>query len=217
MGDQPAVNERWQGKWDRDEIRWHMDYVNANLQKFMPDLIKEGARVFVPLCGKTLDMKWFYDKGCTVVGVEAVEKAVVEYFAEQQIEYETTNIEGFQVYTSKDSRMQIFKGNLFNFNEIIASGKFDHFWDKSSLVAIDKDTREKYVDLFSRVMKSGCTGLLEVFEYDTSFHSEQPFPIFLEDMNTMYSDLFTYKEISRLEDTTWAYPRSTVAYTVTRK
>ena len=201
MGEQPAVNERWQGKWDRDEIRWHRDHVNDNLQKFAPDFItKEGARVFVPLCGKTLDMKWLYDKGCTVIGVEAIEKAVIEYFVEQKIAYETKDVEGFQVYTSKDERMQIFKGNLFDFNETIAGGLFDHFWDRGSLAAIDKDTREQYVDLFSKVMKSGSTGLLEVFEYDTSLNSEQPFPIYLEDLNKLYSDSFTYKEFARGED-----------------
>ncbi|MPC79199.1 Thiopurine S-methyltransferase [Portunus trituberculatus] len=43
-------------------------------------LPSEPARVLVPLCGKSPDMRWLYDRGNTVVGVEGAEKPVKEFF-----------------------------------------------------------------------------------------------------------------------------------------
>ncbi|WP_261863761.1 hypothetical protein [Psychrobacter sp. JCM 18900] len=39
-----------------------------------------GSRIFVPLCGKSIDMVWLATQGYDVVGVELVETAVQEFF-----------------------------------------------------------------------------------------------------------------------------------------
>jgi hypothetical protein len=44
-------------------------------------------RFFVPLCGKTQDLKFLYDQGFHVVGCEGVEKACVEFYEENGMEY----------------------------------------------------------------------------------------------------------------------------------
>lgn len=221
MADSTEVNPRWQGRWDNNEARWHRDTVNENLEKFIIDFVPEGQlltgrAVFVPLCGKTIDMKWLYDKGFTVVGVEAVEKPILQFFAEQNLEFDVKDVGALTRYSTKDSKLIIFKGNLFDFSEEISGFKFDHYWDRGSFVAIEKGTRKQYGELFSNVMKTGSTGLLEVYEYDPEVHSVQPFPIFGNDVEGAFASSFTFEEVNRHEDHEGSFPRITVVYKLTR-
>ena len=58
----------WLNYWETDNVKWHAPVVSPWLvefkDKFLPS--KKGLRVLVPLCGKTVDMKWLIDKGCHV-------------------------------------------------------------------------------------------------------------------------------------------------------
>lgn len=221
MADSTQVNPMWQENWDNNDAGWHYDTVNRNLEKFIIDFVSNGQSlvgkaIFVPLCGKTIDMKWLYDKGFTVVGVEAVEKPILEFFAEQNLEFNVEEAGAFTKYSTKDSRLIIFKGNLFDFSKDTAGFKFDHSWDRGSLVAIEKETQKQYGELFSKIMKTGSTGLLEIFEYDPEVHSRQPFPIFVNDVESVFAPSFTFEEVNRQEDTNGSFPRITVAYKLTR-
>lgn len=67
----------WHERWARNEIGFHLGEVNPYLLRHWPSLaLPNGARVLVPLCGKSLDMAWLVEQGFTVVGVELSEKAV---------------------------------------------------------------------------------------------------------------------------------------------
>ncbi|CAN7989162.1 unnamed protein product, partial [Ixodes hexagonus] len=63
----------------RSLLRKHQDVILAG---------KRDAQVFVPLCGKALELKWFYEKGHRVVGVEVVEDPVRAFFDENTLPYE---------------------------------------------------------------------------------------------------------------------------------
>lgn len=52
-------------------------------------------RIFVPLCGKSGDLLWLTkEKGQTVIGVEGVESVVKEFFAENNIECDRSDLDG---------------------------------------------------------------------------------------------------------------------------
>jgi len=55
----------WSEKWDTGDAFWHLSVVNKHLKAhfhhFLAAKVKNGSnvcRVLVPLCGKTVDMKW---------------------------------------------------------------------------------------------------------------------------------------------------------------
>src|SRR3546814_12861307 len=53
------------------------------LEKHWPSLgLATGSRVFVPLCGKSLDMAWLAARGHRVLGVELSPLAVGQFFDE---------------------------------------------------------------------------------------------------------------------------------------
>ena len=55
--------EFWLERWQAHQLGWHRDDVNPLLIEFWPKLeIKAGLKVFVPLCGKTLDMGYLADE-----------------------------------------------------------------------------------------------------------------------------------------------------------
>ncbi len=60
----------WQDCWQRGDIGFHQPRVLPLLQKHWPTLaLPAGGRVLVPLCGKSLDMRWLAEQGHRVLGV----------------------------------------------------------------------------------------------------------------------------------------------------
>ena len=71
----------WHNRWDNGLVGFHMEDVNPYLQKYWPALdIQPGQKVFVPLCGKSIDMLWLAGQGYAVVGVEIRPVAIETFF-----------------------------------------------------------------------------------------------------------------------------------------
>lgn len=66
------MHERfWLERWERGEIGFHQQSAHRYLRRYWASLdLPPGARVFVPLCGKSRDMLWLRDAGFEVIGVE---------------------------------------------------------------------------------------------------------------------------------------------------
>ena len=78
----------WHQHWSRPGTPgFHENRVNKYLQKYLGLFrLSAGDRVFVPLCGKAVDLLWLSQQGFYVTGVELSEKAVREFFAESKLE-----------------------------------------------------------------------------------------------------------------------------------
>ncbi|XP_041039466.1 probable thiopurine S-methyltransferase isoform X1 [Carcharodon carcharias] len=173
--------EDWMTRWEKKHIGFHKGEIHELLQKHS-DIILNGRkqiRIFVPLCGKSLDMKWFADQGHTVVGVEASKMAIKEFFAEQNLSHTQESVPGMpgsEVFKSSDGRISLFNCNVFDFSSAIA-GKFDGIWDRGSLVAINPPDRKHYVKLMTTLMAKECHYLLDTFTYDQDRCAGPPFSI----------------------------------------
>lgn len=59
----------WHERWQRGETGWEQGEINAHLREVWPRLgVNPDTRVFVPLCGKTLDLLWLASQGHRVLG-----------------------------------------------------------------------------------------------------------------------------------------------------
>ena len=103
--------------------------------------------VLVPLCGKSLDLIHLHSLGHSVVGVEWIEQACLEFFSENKIEYSVAVLEGVEgsVYTSADGRLRIYQCDFLHLTESLLGGKVDAVWDIQSLVSINPRDRKQYV------------------------------------------------------------------------
>ena len=79
--------EFWHERWQKQEIGFHRSQVHPQLAahfKQLPESARE--RVFVPLCGKSLDMLWLIEQGTQVVGSE-LSALAIEAFAAMRRDY----------------------------------------------------------------------------------------------------------------------------------
>lgn len=162
----------WNERWDKEEIAFHMNEVNPMLVKYFPELsLEEQKRIFIPLCGKTLDIKWLFTKNYKIVGVELNELAVKSLFIELNIEPTIIELNDFLIYKYKD--IEIFVGDFFNLSKEIL-GKVDLVYDRAALVALPKVMRKKYCTHLLNIT-SGITQLLLTYEYDQNIMKGPPF------------------------------------------
>ncbi|SHM97980.1 thiopurine S-methyltransferase [Pseudomonas asturiensis] len=167
--------EFWQQRWSTGQIGFHQAEVNEDLRAFWPGLaLEQGARVLVPLCGKSRDMSWLIEQGWYVVGVELSQTAVEGYFAGHTLQPQVRQCGGFSVYSAPG--IEIWCGDFFALTsqEI---GTCSAFYDRAAMIALPSDMRERYVRQLERLMPSVCRGLLITLDYDQSELDGPPFSV----------------------------------------
>ena len=149
----------WQDRWSTGNTGWHKTEVHPSLQKYadenlLGDIIGGGARILVPLCGKTIDMEYLVMKRPVgeVVGVDGVPKALEE-FAKEHPDLNIQPAEGVNGYGKwKGESISLLSGDFFDLDVKTAGGTFDGVWDRGSMVAIDPSLREKYVEKLGELL-----------------------------------------------------------------
>ncbi|CAM3199233.1 thiopurine S-methyltransferase [Pseudomonas floridensis] len=165
----------WQQRWSSGQIGFHQAQVNADLCRFWPELkLQQGARVLVPLCGKTQDMSWLVERGFHVVGVELSQAAVESYFVERQLQAQVTQRGDLQVYSAHG--IEIWCGDFFALTaEDI--GQCAAFYDRAAMIALPSDMRERYVRQLERLLPATSIGLLITLDYDQAQLQGPPFSV----------------------------------------
>ncbi|QHF04396.1 thiopurine S-methyltransferase [Pseudomonas asturiensis] len=166
--------EFWQQRWSTGQIGFHQAEVNEDLRTFWPELaLEQGARVLVPLCGKSQDMSWLIEQGFYVVGVELSQTAVEGYFVGRQPP-QVRRCGGFSVYCGPG--IEIWCGDFFALTSE-AIGRCAAFYDRAAMIALPSDMRERYVRQLEQLMPSVCRGLLITLDYDQSELEGPPFSV----------------------------------------
>ncbi len=134
--------EFWEKAWDERNIGFHMSETNTFLKwAFDNKVIQKNKTALVTLCGKTLDLIYLRDLGFEVYGVELAEKAVLEFFNENSLEYSVKQTENFKIFESKG--ITIFCGDLFKLLPTHLP-EIDFIYDRASNVALPPEMRENY-------------------------------------------------------------------------
>ena len=103
----------WIEKWKKSEIGFHKSDIDTNLMQFWSCLgLKPGQQVFVPLCGKSLDMLWLAGQGHKVIGVELSALACEAFFAENNLTPQRFREGAFEVWSADEIR--ILQGDFFD-------------------------------------------------------------------------------------------------------
>ena len=136
-------NHLWLQLWRDRQIDFHQEKVNKYLTTFWPTLdLTQGSRVFVPLCGKSLDMTWLAKQGYEVVGVELSPVAVKAFFHENRLKPVKRRVGKFTVW--EHGRISILCGDYFSLNKNDL-GHIDTVYDRAALTALPEDLRKRYV------------------------------------------------------------------------
>ncbi|KAM6410575.1 thiopurine S-methyltransferase isoform 2-T3 [Pluvialis apricaria] len=172
--DRVVTEEEWLRKWEMGNIGFHKEQGHPLLQKYLDVLLngRSGLRIFFPLCGKAVEMKWLADLGHSVVGVEVSEQALKEFFAEHRLPYHeepVPEISGAKKLRSTSGNISLYCCSIYDLSSSIV-GKFDGVWDRGALVAVNPCDRQRYVSLMITLMEKNSSYLLVTVSYDPNKH-----------------------------------------------
>lgn len=178
----------WHQKWERNEISFHCSTVNPLLISHFDALaLAKGSRVFLPLCGKTLDIGWLLANGYRVAGVELSEMAVRQLFIGLGITPQVTEQRnGMQYYQGEN--IDIFVGNLFDLSDEML-GAVDAIYDRAALVALPEAMRSQYAAHLLAITHA-APQLLICFEYDQTLMEGPPFSISAAEIQQHYASSY---------------------------
>jgi thiopurine S-methyltransferase len=189
-------NEHWIQRWKDKNIGFHGNVVNTLLLKHFKALnLKHNSNIFIPLCGKTLDISWLLMLGHNIVGAELSEIAVQELFEELHLTPTITKRKNIIQYSADN--IDIFVGDIFNINSNMV-GNIDAIYDRAALVALTKDIRIKYTQHL-RELSSNAPQILICCEYDQSLMNSTPYSIEHNEINEHYENHYEVKLLERIE------------------
>lgn len=186
--------EFWLERWERAEIGFHQEEINPYLSKYWGELHAAGdGEVFVPLCGKSLDMVWLREQGHKVLGVELSAIAVRDFFTEQDMSPDHTQTDKFECCEADGIR--ILCGDFFDLSKEVMS-EVRAVYDRASLVALPPEMRERYAHHLAELLPSGTKVLLVTFDYPQAEMPGPPFAVSETEVRALYAP---YAEIRLLE------------------
>ena len=175
----------WHQRWERAEIGFHKPEINTHLHQFWNALgLSPGQRVFVPLCGKSLDLLWLAGEGHPVTGVEISPIAVEAFFQENGLQPRRTRVGAFEVWEQDEIR--ILLGDFFAL-EPPHVADCAGVYDRASLIALPPAMRERYVRHLDALLPPGMRTLLVTLEYDQSVLSGPPFAVDEAEVRRLYA------------------------------
>lgn len=190
-----------------NKIGWHRDTVNKFLIKYVHELTggRSNLRVFVPLCGKSLDMLWLAEQGHNVVGVEVAKQAIESFFEENDLTFSVekvklaATVDPVDVYKCVEKKIIIFCCDLFVLSEEDVGGRFDAIWDRGSLSAMQPavvNRGKKYAKKLHSLLAADGNYLLEPYlYYGVDRGKSLPASISDELRNEIYEEDFILKEL----------------------
>lgn len=178
----------WHERWDNDQIAFHQDRVNPQLASHFGRLgAPPGARIFVPLCGKSRDMLWIGARGHPVVGVEINARAVESFFTENGITARQRSLDAFTVY--EGDSYTLYLGDFFDLEPRWAGG-FEYCYDRASLIALPPAMRADYARHLGRLLAPRARILLVTLEYDQREMNGPPFAVTEAEVRERYGPGF---------------------------
>lgn len=187
--------EFWQARWARNEIGFHRSAVHPALPAHWARLqLPADSPVLVPLCGKSLDMPWLAAQGHAVLGVELAEKAVADFFAEQQLAPQRDADGALRRYRAEG--LTVLQGDFF----ALDAGQVADcagYYDRAALIALPPAMRARYVAHLQALLPSGCRGLLVTLDYPQEQKDGPPFAVGDAEVQALYGAGW---RIERVED-----------------
>ena len=189
-------NALWQQCWRDRQTDFHQPEINRLLIRFWRGLDPAPvSRVFVPLCGKSLDMIWLAQQGHEVIGLELSPVAVRAFFRENHMQPSRRKVGQFTLWQC--GRIGILCGDYFSASRADL-GRIDVVYDRAALTALPEDMRRRYVAHLKMIIPHACkVFLLTVEDADEGETREVTLGASVE-ITTLYSEAFAI-ELAHVE------------------
>lgn len=163
----------WLEKWEKREIGFHLDAAHPLLERHWPALGAEpGCAVFVPLCGKSLDLAYLRCLGHRVVGAELSALAVEQFFAENGLVPAVTERGSFKVWEA--GGITLYQGDYFALDPAW-SKDIGAVYDRAALIAMPPERQAEYAEKLLALTPEPAPILLITLEYASDEMRGPPF------------------------------------------
>lgn len=186
----------WLDRWKKNQIGFHKAEANPLLvRNFSALRLAAGSRVFVPLCGKSLDVHWLLAQGHRVAAAELSRIAVEQLFAELGVPPQVTALGALNRFEAE--RIVVFQGSIFDLTRD-QLGPVDAVYDRAALVALPEPKRAQYVPHVLE-LSGRARQLLVCFEYDQACMDGPPFSVLEPEVRQRYEAAYSVRLLERLE------------------
>jgi thiopurine S-methyltransferase len=179
----------WLERWQQGAIGFHQAQVNADLRQYWPLLrCPPDASVFVPLCGKSRDMRWLRAQGHHVLGIDLSELAVQDFFAEQELsplQHRSGRLACWQA-----DGYELYVGDFFEL-PAAALSRVSAVYDRAALVALPPPLRLQYAQQLSALLPPRCRMLLLTMVYAQQQMSGPPFAVPEPEVHELFDAAFS--------------------------
>jgi thiopurine S-methyltransferase len=206
----------WHERWERAEIGFHKQEVNEHLREYWEQLTPPpGARVLIPLCGKSLDLLWLAGEDHPVTGVELSPLAVSAFFEENALQPSRRRDGAFEVWEAEEVR--ILLGDVFDLEPAQVTD-CAAVYDRAALIALPPEMRRRYVQHLDACLPPDAPTLLVTMEYDQSVRRGPPFAVMEKEVRNLYEprhrvdllhvrDALAAESAWRNQGITWLYEK----------
>lgn len=182
----------WHHKWEINQVGFHLDYIHPllkrNIELFQVNKqLKKNDKVFVPLCGKTLDIGYLLSLGYQVVAIELSEIAIQAVFDQLNLIPDIKPWSAGKIYQADN--LTIFIGDFFALSQqdLSLDGKgISLVYDRAALIALPEEMRIKYAQHIAQITEHSPQ-LLITLDYDQSIAGGPPFAVSTQEVETLYS------------------------------
>lgn len=175
----------WHQRWHDNRIGFHQERPTPMLLKHWPAIgMPKGAKVFVPLAGKSLDIAWFASLGYRVLAVELSQLAIDQFIAEHSLVPEVRESRYGTHHLAGD--VEIICGDVFSL-DAEALADCNAVFDRAALIALPPDLRNRYVREVHSLLPQGCRDLLVTLEYPQHEKQGPPFSVVEAEVRELYA------------------------------
>ncbi|MEM6451594.1 MAG: thiopurine S-methyltransferase [Cyanobacteria bacterium P01_D01_bin.105] len=186
----------WHQKWADNNIAFHNRESHPLLVKHFDALsLAEGSRIFLPLCGKTLDIAWLLSRGYCVAGAELSKIAVDQLFAALGCDFTLVQRGKITHYIAEN--IDIFAGDIFQLSGNVL-GSVDAIYDRAALVALPREMRDRYTAHLVEITNA-APQLLICYEYDQTLMAGPPHAISHKEVAEHYQNSYRLKLVESKE------------------
>lgn len=187
----------WHERWRTGQTGFHRATAHTFLERWWPTLeVPTDARVYVPLCGKSLDMAWLAGRGHAVAGSELSPIAIGDFFASQGLAPHVGNHASYVVHAA--GPYEILQGDALALTTA-ELGPVQAAYDRAALHALPPPMRADYARSFAALLPAGARVLLIALEYPQHLVDGPPFSVQRDEIDRLYGDTFTVQELERVE------------------
>jgi thiopurine S-methyltransferase len=192
--------EYWLKRWREGRTGWHREEVMPLLVQHWPALdVPRGARVLVPLCGKSLDMLWLSQQGMHVLGVDVSAIAIESFLAENQLHARTqSTAEGthYDVTNAPGGEIEIINGDVFELDPAVIA-RCDAFYDRASIIAMPAAMRGRMANTVYMRLPAGSAGLLIALDYPENEMQGPPFSVDEAELRRLFDQQWNIEQMER--------------------